>query len=251
MSRIRTMIRCGATLGVVAVAGALGAAAETGPMRTTTKHGVTLPAPAKTAVESKRTTPGPSVALPTPLESGTMSLEEALRARHSVREFEPTPLTDRQLGQLLWAAQGVTHDGHRTAPSAGALYPLELYVASAAGFSHYEPEPHRLTPLAARDLRAGLRRAAYDQAEISEAPATFVIAAVFERTAQKYGERSARYVPMEAGHAAQNLLLEATALGLGAVPMGAFDDVRVAQVLDLPGDQKPLYLIPVGRAREK
>jgi SagB-type dehydrogenase family enzyme len=180
-----------------------------------------------------------------------MSVEEALRRRRSVREFDGTSLTDAQLGQLLWSAQGISGDGLRTAPSAGALYPLEVYVATASGLGHYEPVAHRLTLRADRDLRADMRRAALDQAPIGEAPAVFVIAAVFERTERKYGrERSARYVAMEAGHAAENLLLEAVALGLGGVPVGAFDDERLASVLGLPAGERPLYLIPVGRPRE-
>jgi SagB-type dehydrogenase family enzyme len=144
----------------------------------------------------------------------------------------------------------VTHEGHRTAPSAGATYPLELYVATREGFGHYEPAAHRLVMLTERDRRAELRGVAFDQAPIGQAPAVFVIAAVIERTEQRYGPgRTPRYVAMEAGHAAQNLLLEAVALGLGAVPMGAFDDAGVARALDLPAGHRPLYLIPVGRPR--
>ncbi len=218
-------------------------------MRTTMKQSVAQPAPSKTAARPSRAKPGTGVVLPAPIERGTMSLEEALRARHSVREFGSTPLTERQLAQLLWAAQGVTHAGHRTTPSAGALYPLEVYVATTAGLGHYEPEPHRLTTLAGNDLRTDLRRAAHDQPQVAEAPAVFVIAAVPGRTEGKYGSRTPRYVAMEAGHAAQNLLLEAVSLGLGAVPMGAFDDAAVARALGLPAGQEPLYLIPVGHPR--
>ncbi len=189
--------------------------------------------------------------LPAPEQKGKMSLEEALARRRSVREFTTKALTERELSQLLWAAQGITHpEGLRTAPSAGALYPLEIYVATASGFYHYEPRPHRLIQLSERDLRAAVRRAALDQEAITQAPAVFVIAAVYERTSRKYGAaRTSRYVHMEAGHAAQNLLLETVALGLGGVTIGAFKDDVVQNALALPADHRPLYLIPVGHPR--
>ena len=193
----------------------------------------------------------PVLQLPPPEHKARMSLEEALAARRSVREFRRERLTGRELSQLLWAAQGITSpDGLRAAPSAGALYPLEVWVATASGFFHYEPHQHRLTRHLERDLRPDIHRAAFMQEAILEAPAVFVIAAVYERMAQKYGEqRTPRYVHMEAGHSAQNLLLEAVALGLGGVLIGAFNDREVERVLSLPADQKPLYLIPVGHPR--
>jgi SagB-type dehydrogenase family enzyme len=190
------------------------------------------------------------VALPAPAKVSRMSLEEALAKRRSVREFAAKPLAKEQLGQLLWAAQGVTHeDGMRTAPSAGALYPLEIYVATSAGFSHYLPSSHELERRSDRDLRPELYRAALRQDQVLKAPAVFVITAVYERTSRKYGDRGPRYVHLEAGHAAQNLLLEAVALGLGAVPVGAFDDVQIQKALALPAEQQPIYLIPVGYPR--
>jgi len=190
----------------------------------------------------------PILQLPLPERKRRMSLEEALAARRSVREFRREPITDRELSQLLWAAQGITTpEGLRTAPSAGALYPLDVWVATASGFYHYEPHKHRLTRHLERDLRPDIHRAALMQEAILQAPVVFVIAAVYERMAEKYGEqRTPRYVHMEAGHFAQNLLLEAVALGLGGVLIGAFNDREVERVLSLPADQKPLYLIPVG-----
>lgn len=192
-----------------------------------------------------------TISLPAPAQVGRMSLEECLQGRRSVREFRSTPLGNRELGQLLWAAQGITHpDGLRTAPSAGALYPLETYVATASGLYHYEPRRHTLRRRSAQDLRPAIYRAALEQEAVLEAPAVFVLAAVHERTARKYGAtRSTRYVAIEVGHAAQNLLLEAVALGLGAVVVGAFEDAQVHEVLSLPPDHRPLYLIPVGRPR--
>lgn len=191
------------------------------------------------------------IPLPAPVRAGQMSLEEALHRRRSVREFSTSPLTEQQIGQLLWAAQGITGpEGLRTAPSAGALYGLEIYVATATGFYRYAPEAHQLERQSEEDLRPALCRAAFDQESVLGAAAVFVIAAVYARIAGKYGEaRSVRYVHLEAGHTAQNLLLQAVALGLGSVPMGAFRDAQVHKVLALPAEQSPLYLIPVGATK--
>lgn len=189
-----------------------------------------------------------STALPSPAVTGDQSLEQALARRRSVREFTDQPLTTTDLGQLLWAAQGITNErGLRTAPSAGALYPLELYVTTAEGVFHYIPSEHRLLVVSQTDARTRLCQAALRQEAVRRAPAVFIVTAVYARTAAKYGqERTPRYVHLEAGHAAQNLLLQATALGLGAVPIGAFHDDQVQEALGLPADQEPLYLIPVG-----
>jgi SagB-type dehydrogenase family enzyme len=202
----------------------------------------------RTRVPAKTIPQADAQDLPDPDLTGRTTLEETLTRRRSVREFGPGRLTETQIAQLLWAAQGTTGSNSlRTAPSAGALYPLELYVATADGLFLYESETHRLDPRSDRDLRSRLQDAALGQDAIGAAPAVFVITAVYERTAAKYGAgRTPRYVHIEAGHAAQNLLLQAVALGLGGVPMGAFDDERVRETLALPADQAPLYLIPVG-----
>lgn len=194
---------------------------------------------------------GESISLPAPTRTGRMSLEEALARRRSVREFAAKSLPEAVLGQLLWAAQGITHpDGLRTAPSAGALYPLEVYVVTAAGFYHYNPHSHALERRSGSDLRPALARAALEQESVREAGAVVVFAAVVERTARRYGPaRTPRYVALEVGHAAQNMLLEATALGLGAVPIGAFHDADVQRALSLPKDEEPVYLVPVGYPR--
>ena len=192
-----------------------------------------------------------TIELPAPPERGAMSLEEALAARRSVRRFESTVLSARQIGHLLWAAQGVTsRDGLRTAPSAGALHPLEAYVVTAEGLHHYEPRHHRLIRRSERDLRDALAAAALGQETVALAPAVFVLTGVYERSERKYGsQRAPRYVHLEAGHAAQNLLLGAVALGLGGTPVGAFDDASVRSALGLPAGEQPLYLIPVGVPR--
>ena len=196
--------------------------------------------------------PQPSeMPLPTPRLAGEMSLEESIASRRSVREFTGQRLTWEEISQLLWATQGITAPaGLRTAPSAGALYPLEIYVALADGAYHYLPHSHAVQRLSERDSRQDLCEAGLRQDALRQAPAIFVIAAVYERTDAKYGERAERYVHLEAGHAAQNLLLQAVALELGAVPIGAFSDDTVQETLGLPADHRPLYLIPVGYPRE-
>ena len=196
---------------------------------------------------------GDTIALPAPDRSGIRPLETLLHQRRSVRDYTDTPLSLADAGQLLWAAQGITHPrGLRTAPSAGALYPLELYLVAGridgltAGVYHYRPDGHRLQAMHDGDLRGRLARAALGQSWLADAPLTVVIAAVYERTARKYGERAGRYVHIEAGHAAQNLFLQAGALELDTVVVGAFDDNAVASLLRLPGDMQPLLLMPVG-----
>jgi len=191
------------------------------------------------------------VALPAPRLIGDTTLEEAIASRRSVREFSNDVLSWQDLSQLLWAAQGITDArGLRAAPSAGALYPLEVYVALPEGTYRYVPARHTAEPLSEGDLREELWQAGLRQDALREAPSIFVIAAVYERTEAKYGERAERYVKLEAGHAAQNLLLQAVALELGAVPIGAFYDDRVQAALSLPPDHQPLYLIPVGHPRQ-
>jgi len=186
--------------------------------------------------------------LPAPDKEGKMSLEETLAKRRSIRRFKADALTPGQIAQLCWAAQGISEPkrGFRTCPSAGALYPLELYVVTSAGVEHYVPDGHGMESHLRGDLRGRLQTAALGQSCVGGAPATFVITGVMSRTQRKYGRRAEQYVWLEAGHAAQNLLLQATALGLGAVPVGAYVDEDVTKVLSLPDDQTLLYMIPVG-----
>ncbi|MFH1928747.1 MAG: SagB/ThcOx family dehydrogenase [Chloroflexota bacterium] len=191
------------------------------------------------------------ILLPTPRLSSERSLEETLSRRRSVRRFTDEELTTQDISQLLWAAQGITREwGGRTTPSAGALYPLEVYVAMPQGFYHYEPQGHKMELITRDDLRMEVWKASLKQDAVRDAPAVFIIAAVYERTAVKYGDRAARYVHLEAGHAAQNLLLQAVALDLGGVPIGAFHDDRLQSALSLPGDHEPLYVIPIGHPAE-
>ncbi len=191
------------------------------------------------------------ITLPEPQINGQTSLEETLQRRRSVREFSPEPLTMEQISQLLWSAQGITDPaGYRTAPSAGAMYPLEIYLVTEQGLLHYLPQDHSLQRILDGDLRRDLYGASLKQESILEAPVTMVFTAVFARTEGRYGSaRSPRYIHLEVGHAAQNVLLQAVALGLGAVPVGAYEDARVSRVLGLPADHIPLYLIPIGHPR--
>jgi SagB-type dehydrogenase family enzyme len=202
--------------------------------------------PAPSWVHSAATFGSPSV-LPSPVTTGGMALDRALATRRSARSFAPTPLPTGIIGQLLWAGQGITSaDGKRTAPSAGGLYPIELYVVDATRLIHYLPAGHRIEIRPEADLRPELQDAAFGQGVIGAAPQLVVVAAVYARTAAKYGARAHGYVDLEAGHVAQNILLQATALHLAAVPVGGLDGARAAQVLSLPPDQTVLYLVPIG-----
>jgi SagB-type dehydrogenase family enzyme len=195
-----------------------------------------------------------AVELPRPVLDGAVSLERALRQRRSVREYAGTGVTRAEVAQLLWAAQGLSGSkGMRTAPSAGALYPLEVYLVAGdveallGGVHRYDPEGHALELLAEGDARPRLSAAALGQDCVRTGAAVIVLVSVTSRTTPKYGPRGKRYVYMEAGHVAQNICLEATALGLGTVTVGAFDDEAVARALGLRSGEQPLYLLPVGR----
>ena len=185
--------------------------------------------------------------LPAPASGPAGTLEEVIAERRSVRSFDPAPLREEQVGQLLWSAQGITDaGGARSAPSAGATYPLQLLAVTTEGVARYHPEEHALSDHRAGDQRAALADAAYAQEWIAEAGLVLVISGVVERTAARYGDRAERFMLLEAGHAAQNVLLQAVALELGATPVGAFDAGQLRSILDLPADEEPLYLLPVG-----
>jgi SagB-type dehydrogenase family enzyme len=194
------------------------------------------------------------IKLPGPSYDAKFDLNKAMQERRSVREYRDESLALDQVAQLLWSAQGVTSlGGFRTAPSGGALYPLELYLVVgkvdglAVGLYKYNPLQHTLTLTAEGDRRAELAAASLGQSWMSTAPALVAIAAVYERTTSRYGERGSRYIHMEVGHAAQNIALEAVAMGLGAVDVAAFSDLEVKKVLGLPAGEQPLCIVPVGR----
>ena len=194
------------------------------------------------------------IPLPEPRTAGDVSVEQALRERRSVRSYKADPLDLTEISQILWSAQGITSTrGFRTAPSAGALYPLELYVIVGnvknlpPAIYKYTPRDHALIEIASGDKRSQLSRAALRQSSIRKAPAVFLICAVYERVTGKYGQRGIRYVHMEVGHAAQNVCLQTIALGLNTAVIGAFRDGEVKTITNLASDEQPLYFVPIGR----
>ncbi len=195
-----------------------------------------------------------NISLPAPETAGSMPLTEALLRRRSVRDFVRRPLSQSQLSQLLWSVQGVTgpYDYKRTPPSAGGLCPLEIDVVIGdvtgivPGVYRYQPTSHTLLQTGPVDVRKALGKAAINQNWLADASAVFVLAAVYERTTVKYGNRGFRYVHMDVAFAAENLHLQAVADGLGTVVMGAFDDDEVHSVMNLKGNERPLLILPVG-----
>ncbi len=196
----------------------------------------------------------PSVVLPAAQTQGHLTVEEAISQRRSQRQFKNIKLSLAQIGQLLWAAQGITGEEQgtplRSAPSAGALYPMEIYAVTPEAVYLYVPEQHKLLLVEAENVIPALAEAALGQAAVEEAPLNIVVCAVQQRTVSKYGERGRQYIYYEAGHIAQNIHLQALGLGLGSLPIGAFDEQALRNILSLPADQRPLYIIPVGYVEE-
>jgi len=206
---------------------------------------------------------GEKIYLPLPrIRSDVLSVEQALAYRRSIRKYLDSPLSLMELSQLLWAAYGISDPVHgfKTTPSAGATYPLEIYIVVKTngvkinethylkpGIYKYIPDQHALVLIKEGDYSKKLMEAALNQEWVGNAPVNIVITAVFERTTRVYGDRGIRYVYLEAGHAGQNVYLEATGLGLGCVVIGAFYDEYVAEILGLNQGEKPIYIIPVGR----
>lgn len=208
--------------------------------------------------------PGPSIVkkaagtieLPTPKTKGRMSVEEAIQKRRSIRRYTEEPITLEDISQLLWAAQGITdpEKGYRAAPSAGRTYPLEVYLVVGKGgvkglvegVYHYDPSTHVLEKILEGDVRSDLAKAAHGQPWVSQAPVNIVITADYNRTTSKYGELGVRFVHMEAGHAGQNIYLEAVARGLATVSLGSFYEDQVKELLKIPDNENILYIFPVG-----
>jgi len=191
------------------------------------------------------------VLLPEPEVKGIMSVETALLKRRSIREYSDEPLKLKELSQLLWSAQGVKEDGRRTSPSAGATYPFAIFVVVrrveelSPGIYHYDPFEHALRMVRRGDFSGELQRACLNQRWVGDASANLVLVASYERTTRYYGERGVRYVHIEAGHIGQNIYLQATALNLGTVAIGAFHDYEVSKIIGARG--APLYVFPIGR----
>lgn len=195
--------------------------------------------------------------LPTPRYDGGLSVERAIKTRRTVRSYRAEKLSLGMLSQLLWAAQGVTGrlGRKRAAPSAGALYPMDVYAVVGencvkgvdAGNYHYEPGPHGLAPVTAGDLRQVVAGAALSQKWMARAPINIVITSEYKRITGKYGKRGIRYAMIEAGHIGQNVFLQALSLGLKAGIVGAFHDQDLSRALKLPMTHEPLLVLPVGR----
>lgn len=199
------------------------------------------------------------IALPQPRLKGEISVEEAILKRRSRREYQDKSLNLGELSQILWAGQGITDEktGFRSAPSAGALYPLDIYLVVGekgvkelpAGVYHFIPKEHKIERLLVGDLRQALMKASAGQSFIAQAPVVLVLTGEYERTTVKYGERGKQYVHQEAGHAAQNIFLQVESLGLGTVTIGAFDEEEIIKILTLPKTHRPLYVMPVGHPK--
>lgn len=194
--------------------------------------------------------------LPLPTWQGTVSVEQAIKQRRSTRSFSPRPLNLNQLSQLLWSANGITEDNgyKRAAPSAGALYPMEVYVVVGlnsvqpveAAIYHYEPGKHQLSEVSKGDMRSSVARASLFQMWMAKAPITIVITAEYERATVKYGKRGIQYALIEAGHIGQNIFLQAQALDLEAGIVGAFSDAGLIDSINIPSAHEPILLMPVG-----
>jgi SagB-type dehydrogenase family enzyme len=191
---------------------------------------------------------GDSISLPPVDSNGPVPIEEAIRLRRSVRRFSESMPSDEIVSRLLWAAQGITdpRNGLRSAPSAGATYPLEVFLATARYLAQYVPERHCLVIREREDIRAALAKAAVGQHWFAKAPLVFAFTAVASKTARRYDERANLYVPIEVGCASENLMLEAAACGLGSVAIGAFDEREVSRALKLPKGWDPYLIVPVG-----
>ena len=198
------------------------------------------------------------VSLPSPTLRGSLSVEEAINSRRTCRDFSSEPLTVEEWGQILWAAQGMTSGGpvkKRSAPSAGALYPLDVYLILGknaraplfAGVFHYIPSKHALKPLSDQDITKRVAEASLHQYWMSEAPGMILITAEYDRITGKYGKRGVRYAHIEAGHVAQNCFLQAESLRLDVGIVGAFEDEAVSDLLPIPEAHDPILILPVGR----
>lgn len=193
------------------------------------------------------------ISLPKPDYDGKMPLEAAIKGRRSIRNYSRASISLKDFSQILWAANGISNSFYRTVPSAGATYPLEVYAAVGnvatlqRGVYQYIVKTHDVKRVVPYDLRDALSRAALHQTFIAQAPLVIIITAFYRRTTARYRERGIRYVHMEAGHCGQNISLQAVALGLGTVMVGAFHDENLEEILSLHKDENPLYIIPVGR----
>ncbi len=207
----------------------------------------------------RNTREGEIIQLPSPALKGSVSVEETINSRRTIRSFANKPLTLGEWGQILWAAQGITSDGgikKRAAPSAGALYPLDIYLilgksvpeSLGAGLFHYLPLKHALRRISAKDFTKKVAEASLHQYWMAEAPGMVLITAEYSRITGKYGDRGIRYAHIEAGHVAQNCFLQAESLTLNVGIVGAFDDKALIDLLPIPRGFEPILLLPIGRS---
>jgi len=207
------------------------------------------------------------IELPDPVYTSNYTIEQTLKERRSTRSFSDEPLTLKEVSQVLWSAYGVTYHqegmpeflrgGFKTAPSAGALYPLEIYLVATnvtdlkKGIYKYKPEGHKLIMINHEDARDELLVSSYYQMMVKEAPANIVYSAIFSRTTEKYGERGReRYVYMDLGHSAENVYLQTVSLNMGTCAIGAFDDLKVRILLNMTAEEEPLYIMPLGKIQK-
>ena len=197
------------------------------------------------------------ITLPSPNYDGPMSVEKAILQRRSVRTYASSPLTIQEISQLLWSAQGITGKrGFRAAPSAGAVYPVETYVAIrhveglSPGLYKYLPEGHKLMEMIAGDISKELASACLNQPYVYLCSANIILTGNYDKIAMRYGKRGVRYTHIEIGHISENIYLQAEALGLGTVAIGAFSDRELKKILNLPEEEEPLYVMPIGRKKE-
>ncbi len=203
---------------------------------------------------------GKRMKLPKPKTHGEVSLETAIKSRRTIRSFTAEPLSLEQYSQLFWAAQGITEDRgfKRAAPSGGALYPMDIYAVVGencvkgleSGAYHYDPKSHAVSLVSKGDLRNKVAGAALSQMWMATAPLNILITAEYYRITSKYGKRGVRYAIIEAGHIGQNILLQSEAMGLGAGIVGAFNDEKIRQVVNIPPNHEPLLILPVGYKTE-
>ncbi len=203
---------------------------------------------------------GKRMKLPKPKTHGEVSLETAIKQRRTIRSFTSEPLSLEQCSQLFWAAQGITEDRgfKRAAPSGGALYPMDIYAVVGencvkgleSGAYHYDPKSHAVSLVSKGDLRNKVAGAALSQMWMATAPLNILITAEYYRITSKYGKRGVRYAIIEAGHIGQNILLQSEAMGLGAGIVGAFNDEKIRQVVNIPPNHEPLLILPVGYKTE-
>lgn len=198
----------------------------------------------------KRLHPGEQkvIQLPEPNRSGAVSVETAINTRRSALQFADKPLSYAQIGQLLWAGQGIIdkQQGLRAAPSADAIYPIELYLVTPEGLFAYNPEEHSLKQISTLDLRKQLSAAASGQVPTEDAACDIIIAGSIRKAAAKYGNKAQRFVPLEAGYVAENIQLQAVPMGLTSLPVGSFEPRNISRICELPGELEPLLIICVG-----